>query len=134
MYASNNQLGGTQIMYNNGVTHKTESGDLDGIHTLLHWLAYIPNFKGGILPIVSESDPINRNVGFMPTKAPYDPRWMLAGRINPVNQTEWESGFFDRHSWSEIMQPWAQTVVTGRARLGGIPVGEFPTVLWKITF
>lgn len=23
----------------------------------------------------------------------------------------------------EIMQPWAQTVVCGRARLGGIPVG-----------
>ena len=45
------------------------------------------------------------------------------GRVNPVNQMEWESGFFDRHSWSEIMQPWAQTVVTGRARLGGIPVG-----------
>lgn len=35
----------------------------------------------------------------------------------------WESGFFDRGSWTEIMQPWAQTVVTGRARLGGIPVG-----------
>lgn len=39
------------------------------------------------------------------------------------NAAEWESGFFDRGSWSEIMQPWAQTVVTGRARLGGIPVG-----------
>lgn len=24
VYASNNQLGGIQIMYNNGVTHKTE--------------------------------------------------------------------------------------------------------------
>jgi acetyl-CoA carboxylase/biotin carboxylase 1 len=35
----------------------------------------------------------------------------------------WESGFFDKDSWSEIMKPWAQTVVTGRARLGGIPVG-----------
>lgn len=35
----------------------------------------------------------------------------------------WESGFFDKGSWSEIMAPWAQTVVTGRARLGGIPVG-----------
>ena len=23
----------------------------------------------------------------------------------------------------EIMRPWAQTVVTGRARLGGIPLG-----------
>lgn len=39
------------------------------------------------------------------------------------NPTEWESGFFDKDTWSEIMQPWAQTVVTGRAKLGGVPVG-----------
>lgn len=39
------------------------------------------------------------------------------------NAHEWESGFFDRGSWDEIMLPWAQTVVCGRARLGGIPVG-----------
>lgn len=39
------------------------------------------------------------------------------------NSDEWESGFFDRGSWEEIMSPWAQTVVCGRARLGGIPVG-----------
>lgn len=39
------------------------------------------------------------------------------------NPNEWESGFFDKGSWDEIMQPWAQTVITGRARLGGIPVG-----------
>lgn len=35
----------------------------------------------------------------------------------------WEDGFFDYGSFMEIMQPWAQTVVCGRARLGGIPVG-----------
>lgn len=46
---------------------------------------------------------------------------MLAGRVSPNN--EWESGFFDKGSWEEIMRPWAQTVVVGRARLGGIPVG-----------
>lgn len=73
--------------------------------------------------MVIPSDPVNRNIGYIPTKAPYNPRWMLAGRINPVNHNEWETGFFDRNSWSEIMEPWAQTVVTGRARLGGIPVG-----------
>jgi len=39
------------------------------------------------------------------------------------NNNDWESGFFDRGSWEEIMKPWAQTVVCGRARLGGIPVG-----------
>lgn len=33
------------------------------------------------------------------------------------------SGFFDKDSWSEILQPWAQTVIAGRARLGGVPVG-----------
>ncbi|CAG9801571.1 unnamed protein product [Chironomus riparius] len=123
VYASNNQLGGTQIMHNNGVSHKTDVCDLDGIYTILHWLSYIPDFRGGRLPICIPNDPINRNIGYIPTKAPYDPRWMLAGRVNPVNHNEWETGFFDRHSWSEIMEPWAQTVVTGRARLGGIPVG-----------
>lgn len=39
------------------------------------------------------------------------------------NPDVWESGFFDFGSWDEIMEPWAQTVVCGRARLGGIPVG-----------
>lgn len=123
VYASNNQLGGIQIMYNNGVTHKTEALDLDGVYTILYWLSYIPDVRGGILPIVSASDSIDRPIDFMPTKAPYDPRWMLAGRVNPSNPSEWETGFFDRGTWSEIMEPWAQTVVVGRAKLGGIPVG-----------
>lgn len=47
---------------------------------------------------------------------------MLAGRMGG-NGIDWESGFFDKGSWDEIMAPWAQTVVCGRARLGGIPVG-----------
>lgn len=28
----------------------------------------------------------------------------------------WQSGFFDQGSFKEILAPWAQTVVTGRAR------------------
>ena len=32
-------------------------------------------------------------------------------------------GFFDVDSFDEILGAWARTVVTGRARLGGIPVG-----------
>ncbi|KAM8714293.1 hypothetical protein ACLKA7_014427 [Drosophila subpalustris] len=123
VYASNNQLGGVQIMYNNGVTHKTEAIDLDGVYTILDWLSYIPAYIGCDLPIILPSDRVDRPVDFMPTKSPYDPRWMLAGRVNPVNANEWENGFFDRDSWSEIMAPWAKTVVTGRARLGGVPVG-----------
>lgn len=80
VYASNNQLGGTQIMYNNGVSHKTEQSDLDGIYTVLKWLSYVPKDKMSLPPVVSPVDPIDREVGYVPTKAPYDPRWMLAGR------------------------------------------------------
>jgi hypothetical protein len=32
-------------------------------------------------------------------------------------------GFFDRGSFDEVMCQWARTVVVGRARLGGIPMG-----------
>jgi len=73
--------------------------------------------------MIMPADPVDREIGFIPTKTPYDPRWMLGGRPNPGNPNEWESGFFDHGTWEEIMQPWAQTVVVGRARLGGIPMG-----------
>ena len=122
VYASNNQLGGIQIMHNNGISHATEPRDLDGVATVLRWLSYMPKSKGAPLPIFPVVDPIDREIGFVPTKAPYDPRWMLEGKKLP-DQNIWESGFFDRGSWEEIMRPWAQTVVTGRARLGGIPCG-----------
>lgn len=38
-------------------------------------------------------------------------------------EDSWEPGFFDDSSFCEIKQAWARSVVTGRARLGGIPVG-----------
>lgn len=75
------------------------------------------------MPITIPIDPIDRSVEFQPTKSPYDPRHMLAGRENPSNSKQWISGFFDCGSWSEFNEPWAKTVVTGRARLGGIPIG-----------
>ena len=36
---------------------------------------------------------------------------------------EWQGGFLDRDSFMETLAGWGKTVVTGRARLGGIPVG-----------
>lgn len=42
VYTSNNQLGGIQIMHNNGVTHTTVPDDFDGVFTILQWLSYMP--------------------------------------------------------------------------------------------
>ncbi|XP_038231848.1 acetyl-CoA carboxylase 1 isoform X3 [Dermochelys coriacea] len=123
VYTSNNQLGGVQIMHNNGVTHSTVSDDFEGIYTILQWLSYMPKSISSPVPILTIKDPIDRVIEFVPTKTPYDPRWMLGGRPSPTQKGQWLSGFFDIGSFLEIMQPWAQTVVVGRARLGGIPVG-----------
>ncbi|XP_058238551.1 acetyl-CoA carboxylase 1 isoform X4 [Hemibagrus wyckioides] len=123
VYTSNNQLGGIQIMHNNGVTHTTVSDDFEGVYTLLQWLSYMPKNTSSPVPLLAAKDPIDRLVDFIPTKAPYDPRWMLAGRPNQNPKGAWVNGFFDCGSFMEIMQPWAQSVVVGRARLGGIPVG-----------
>ena len=42
-------------------------------------------------------------------------RWQMTGK--------WMSGFFDKGSFAEYMAGWGRSVVVGRARLGGIPMG-----------
>ncbi len=66
------------------------------------------------LPVRTITDTVDRDIEFTPTKVPYDPRWMLEGRllVNPRDATAntWQTGFFDRGSWDEIMSAWAKTV------------------------
>ncbi|XP_068167308.1 acetyl-CoA carboxylase isoform X2 [Antennarius striatus] len=123
VYASNNQLGGIQIMHNNGVTHSTVPDDFEGVFTILQWLSYMPKNQQSPVPVMPSKDPVDREIEYIPSRAPYDPRWMLAGRPHPTQRGAWQSGFFDHGSFMEIMESWAQTVVVGRARLGGIPLG-----------
>ncbi|XP_053202232.1 acetyl-CoA carboxylase-like isoform X2 [Panonychus citri] len=134
VYSSNNQLGGTQIMFANGVSHAKAKDDLEAILVILDWLSYAPKrrekppqlpilfkAKPSPLPIMEPIDIIDRDVVYCPTSSPYDPRWILNGRES--QQGVWEEGFFDKGTFHEIMAGWAKTVVCGRARLGGIPLG-----------
>lgn len=132
VYTSNAQLGGVQIMHNNGVSHDVVTDDFEGISLVLKWLSFMPeriiNTRPLSLPILQPYfDPIDRLVEYTPTKAAYDPRWMLEGRMCTGSGGDlgnvWQSGFFDRGSFHEIMKAWAKTVVCGRARLGGLPLG-----------
>ena len=153
VYTSNQQLGGPKVMYANGVTHEIVDNDLEGISAVIKWLAYVPRFRGGPLPILErENDVVDRPIAFKPSGA-YDPRHLIAGYMKSGDADageddadaeatagagagsgagagagaaatgEWVSGFFDRGSWRESLASWARTVVVGRARLGGIPMG-----------
>lgn len=113
-----------QIMYKNGVSHLTAESDLDGALQIVQWLSYVPDRKGKAIPIFPSGDPWDRPIDYMPPKGPYDPRWFIEGKLEESDAGEqWLSGFFDKGSFQETLGGWAQTVVVGRARLGGIPMG-----------
>ncbi|KAF3906458.1 hypothetical protein ABW20_dc0105957 [Dactylellina cionopaga] len=121
VYTSNLQLGGTQIMYKNGVSHLTATNDFDGITKIVSWLSYVPDKRNSPVPILPSSDSWDRDISYMPPqREPYDVRWLIGGKEDDMG---FAHGLFDRDSFQETLSGWARTVVVGRARLGGIPVG-----------
>ncbi|KAJ3042399.1 acetyl-coenzyme-A carboxylase [Rhizophlyctis rosea] len=121
VYTSNLQLGGTQIMHKNGVSHLVAKDDMEGVHEILRWLSYVPKAKDAPLPVLPSADEPERDIEAELTKGPYDPRSLLGGYTD--EDGDWVSGFFDRDSFTETLSGWAKGVVVARARLGGIPVG-----------
>ncbi|KAG4303427.1 hypothetical protein PCANB_000328 [Pneumocystis canis] len=120
VYSSNLQLGGTQIMYKNGISHLTAKNDLNGISKIMKWLSYIPDKKDNPIPVLSSIDSWDRDVEYIPPKGTYDVRWLIEGK---EDEDRFLSGLFDKKTFHETLSGWAKTVVVGRARLGGIPLG-----------
>lgn len=121
VYTSNLQLGGTQIMYRNGVSHLTANDDFAGVSKIVEWMSFVPDRRNNPVPIVPSIDNWDRDVVYTPPqKQPYDVRWMIAGK---EDEDGFQPGLFDKDSFVETLGGWARTVVVGRARLGGIPMG-----------
>nr|ASZ00203.1 acetyl-CoA carboxylase 1 [Pelargonium cotyledonis] len=120
VYSSHMQLGGPKIMGTNGVVHLTVSDDLEGVSAILKWLSNIPLYVGGALPIINPLDSPERPVEYLPENS-CDPRAAISGAVDVSGK--WLGGIFDKDSFVETLEGWARTVVTGRAKLGGIPVG-----------
>lgn len=108
-------------MYKNGVSHMTAADDFEGVSKIVRWMSFVPDRKGNPVPISPSADNWDRDVTyFPPQKQTYDVRWLIAGK---EDGDVYQSGLFDRGSFEEALGGWARTVVVGRARLGGIPVG-----------
>ncbi|KAK7755343.1 acetyl-coenzyme-A carboxylase [Diatrype stigma] len=121
VYTSNLQLGGTQIMYRNGVSHMTANDDFAGVSKIVEWLSFVPAQRGLPVPISPTIDTWDRdNIYAPPGKQPYDVRWLIGGK---EDEDGFQPGLFDKDSFVETLGGWARTVVVGRARLGGIPMG-----------
>lgn len=131
VYVSNEQLGGTKVMHPNGITHTVVPDDVGGVDAILDWLSYIPNRRGEPLPIIESRDPVSRPVHAKPPSdgQSYDPRSDLIGgkRDGGEGEVRFLGALFDKGSWREYLSGWAKTVIVGRARLGGVPVGVIAT-------
>ncbi|KAK3934455.1 acetyl-CoA carboxylase [Diplogelasinospora grovesii] len=121
VYTSNLQLGGTQIMYRNGVSHMTANDDFAGVSKIVEWMSFVPDKRNNPVPISPSVDAWDRDVVYTPPqKQAYDVRWMIGGK---QDDDGFQPGLFDKDSFVETLGGWARTVVVGRARLGGIPMG-----------
>merc|ERR1719408_700739 len=97
VYTSQDQLGGPQIMYPNGVSHQLADDDEDGVAKILRWLSYVPRDMASMPSRTPVADSPERDIGFMPSKTAYDPRDMLAGATSADGS--FSPGFFDEGSF-----------------------------------
>ena len=57
-----------QVMAANGVSHHIVEDDLAGVEAMLKWLAFVPATFPGTLPILRSTDPIGRDIEYVPQK------------------------------------------------------------------
>ncbi|CAJ0608732.1 unnamed protein product [Cylicocyclus nassatus] len=129
VYTSNNQLGGIQIMYKNGVTHAVVNDDFEGICKIIQWMSYLPDEISSFpyrRPLGFDSAPRPVKFTIEPNK-PYDIRQLIDSR-----NSEESHGICDSNSFDEIMNDWAKTIIAGRARIGGIPIGVVSSELRNV--
>jgi len=61
-----NRSGALQVMGVNGVSHHVVEDDLEGCAAVLQWLSYISPVLGGPAAALPTTDPIDRNIGYLP--------------------------------------------------------------------
>jgi len=92
-----------------------------GCAAILDWLSFVPRVASDSPPLLDPLDSVSRDVTFVPSKTPYDPRHMLAGVTTPEGSKL--TGFFDEGTFKEYLAGWGKSVIVGRAKLGGVPMG-----------
>lgn len=99
----------------------TAADDFAGVSKIVDWLSFVPSQRNFPVPIMPSVDTWDRDCIFTPPgKAAYDVRWLIGGK---EDEGGFQPGLFDKDSFIETLGGWARTVVVGRARLGGIPMG-----------
>lgn len=124
---SKEALGGWEIHGRNGTVDNVATSELDAFRQIRTFLSFLPSSVHAMPPVVASSDPADRKekelISIIPRRRArtYDirklVRLLVDADANPGEMPPSTSSFF------EIGATWGRSVVTGLARLRGMPVG-----------
>ena len=99
LYKDNNEIGGVDIMKINSTSHLLVDTDLEAVQNIEKWLSYMK----------SEKYFVPKNMEYLPNNSSYDVKQMM-------------ESLFDTNSIFELFSSWGQSILTGKARIGGKPL------------
>ncbi len=115
---SKEELGASRIHTRNGAIDDEVNSESEAFERARRFLSYLPTNVDELPPVVACADDRNRRDESLRTIVPKDPRKVYKMRtvIDSV---------FDRDSFFEIGRQWGRSIITGLARLDGVPVAVF---------
>ncbi|MDA0272829.1 MAG: methylmalonyl-CoA carboxyltransferase, partial [Proteobacteria bacterium] len=115
---SKEELGSSKIHTRNGAIDDEAPSEEEAFAMAKQFLSYLPENVDQIPARLTNTDPIDRKEAFLLDVVPNDPRKVY--KMRPVINAVVDSG-----SFFEIGRKWGKSIITGFARLDGVPVAVF---------
>ncbi|KAL1943830.1 hypothetical protein VTO73DRAFT_3648 [Trametes versicolor] len=126
---SKEALGGWEIHGRNGTVDNVANSELDAFLQIRTFLSFLPSSVHAMPPVVASSDPADRKeealISIIPRRRArtYDIRKLVQLLVDRVDASPGDQHTASTSSFFEIGATWGRSVVTGLARLRGMPVG-----------
>lgn len=115
---SKEELGSYKIHTRNGAIDDEASSEEEAFEMAKRFLSYLPSSADELPPVVDCDDPIQREDESLLSIVPKDPRQVY--KMHSVLESVCDTG-----SFFEMGRKWGRSIITGLARLNGIPVAIF---------
>jgi acetyl-CoA carboxylase carboxyltransferase component len=115
---SKEELGSSKIHTRNGSIDDEVNSEAEAFSRATQFLSYLPSSIDELPPRAISDDPADRRAELLNNMVPKDPRKVY--KMRPVIESVVDEG-----SFFEIGKKWGKSIITGLARLDGIPVAIF---------
>ena len=112
------ELGSSRIHTRNGAIDDEAASEAEAFDMARRFLSYLPSNVDELPPRTASDDPIDRREEMLADIVPTNPRKVY--KMRPVIEA-----VVDQGSFFEIGRQWGRSIITGFARLDGVPVAVF---------